>query len=371
MKKVLLSLIVVFLISPFIPHPIAAQVKVGVVGPLTGPIATTGFSMRNGIILAAEEINAAGGIKGVGKIDLVVEDSRCLPSDSVTAAHKLVTRDRVVAVIGDICSPATAASMRVTQKAETPQLTPLSSAYSITEAGNPWIFRIQINSRREAATMADFAVKELGLKKLATLFESGDFGQDGANIIKQTLAKYGLRPLVEESIRRGDKDFSGQLLKVKESGAEGVFLWTIFGEAALIMKQAKSLGINFVPLGGNPQAHPDYIKLAGEAAEGTYTNAAFVSTDPDPKVQDFVRKYQARFREVPDPGAALGYDTMKVLAVAIERAASLDRHKIREALLAVRYPGITGEISFDPKGDTIRDPKIIIVKGGKHIRLQK
>ena len=191
-----------------------------------------------------------------------------------------------------------------------------------------------------AAKMAKFAVEGLKLKRMAIIHDQMDYGRTGADVIEETLKNYGIKVLARESFRLGDKDFSGQLLKVRESGAEGVFVWGIYGEVARLMKQAKELGIRFVLLASDAQAYPDYIKLAGpEVAEGTYSEVVWVATDPDPAVQAFIRNYKARFGEEPDPGAALAYDTVHVLAKAIERAGGLDRTKIRDALRATAIRG--------------------------------
>lgn len=351
------------------PAALGQVVKIGVVGPLTGPVSPTGLMMRNGIQLAVNEINEAGGIKGVGKVELVIEDSKCIPAEGVNAVQKLVHRDRVAAVLGDVCSFATIAEMKVTERGETPQMTPVSASHNVTEQGNKWVFMVQAVDRLAAALVADFAVKDLKLKKLAIIHDQSEYGKDGADVIEATLKKYGITVVARESFRFRDVDFTGQLLKIKDKAPEGLFLWGIYGEISLIMKQSKQLGMKFIPLASDAQAYPDYIKLAGEAAEGTITEAVFVATDPDPKVQAFIKKYQAAFGEVPDPGAALGYDAMNVLAAAVQRAGSADRAKIRDALATLPgHSGVTGETKFNERGENVRGNFIILVKGGKHYR---
>lgn len=368
-RKILILVLFVVLPLSLITNTVEAQVKIGVFGPLTGPVADTGHASKNGVELAAEEINAAGGIKGVGKIQIIAVDSQCLPSKAVDAINKLIYRDKVVATIGDVCSAATIAAMKVADRASTPILNNTSTSSAITSQGNQWIFRLQARDTKAAKHLVDYAVNKLGLKRLAIMHVTGAYGNDGANATEKSLKDLGLSPVVRASFERGDKDFTAQLLKIKESNADGVFYWAIYFNTAMVVKQASQLGITAQALGSDAMGYPKFIELAGEVSEGFIASAIFHAGDPSPKVQEFAGKYRNKFKKEVDPTSACAYDTMYVLANAIERAGSIDKTKIRDALRQTDYEGVTGRFKFDETGDSIRNIFHLQVKNGGFIKL--
>ncbi len=349
------------------PRAGAATVRIGVIGPYTGGSAAFGISMREGVQLAADELNAAGGIKGLGRIELAQADDEGKPDVSVSAMTRLVERDKVVAVIGPINSSNCLASMKVTQKAEIPQVTPVCASPAITTQGNPFIFRTTLSDRRYAGQLAEFAVKTAGLKRFAILHDADDYGTDGATVFEQRLRELGSVPLVRERWNRGDKSFSAQLAKVKESGADALLTWGLHTEIALVAKQARQLGITARILGGTGLATPKFIELGGEAVEGSLVTLLFVPDNPEPRVQEFVRRYQAKFNRRPDTFAAQAYDTTYLLAGAIERAGQTAGKAIRDVLLKAEHAGVTGPIVFDETGDRVRGLLVTVIKGGKFV----
>ncbi len=368
-KRALASFFIVGIFVLTIPFTATAQVKVGVFGPLTGPVADTGIACKFGVEMAAEEINAAGGIKGVGKVEALSVDSECAPAKAVDAINKLIFRDKVVATIGDVCSGATLAAMKVAAQAETPMLNNTSTSPVITAQGNKWIFRLQASDSKGAKNLTEFAVKKLGLKRIAIMHDNDAYGKDGADVIEKTLKDLGLSAVARLSFGRGDKDFSAQLLKVKEANADGVMFWSIFFDTALALKQARQLGLKFQGLGSDANGYPKFIELAGETSEGFIASAIFFNNDPSPKVQTFVKKFRDKYKKEADPTSSCAYDTMYVLAKAIEKAGSLDKAKIRDALKGTSYDGVTGQISFDETGDSIRKVFEVQVKNGKFVKL--
>ena len=345
----------------------AATLRIGVIGPYTGGSAAFGISMREGVQLATDELNAGGGIKGRGRIELALADDEGKPDVSVNAMTRLLERDKVVAVIGPINSSNCLASMKVTQKAEIPQVTPVCASPAITAHGNPFIFRTTLSDRRYAGQLAEFALKTAGLKRFAILHDADDYGTDGANVFEQRLRDLGTPPVARERWNRGDKSFSAQLAKVKETGADAMLTWGLHTEIALLAKQARQLGITARILGGTGLATPKFIELGGDAVEGSLVTLLFVPDHPDPKVQDFVKRYQAKFNRRPDTFAAQAYDSLHLLAGAIERAASTTGRAIRDALLKAEQAGITGPIVFDETGDRVRGLLVTVIKGGKFV----
>ena len=350
----------------FAADGVGASVKVGVVGPYTGSSAPFGISMREGVQLAVEEINAAGGVRGLGPIELVLEDDEGKPDVAVSAVAKVVQRDRVAAVIGPINSSNCLASMRVTQKERVPQITPVCASPAITAQGNPYIFRTTLSDSRYAASLAEFAVKTARLSRFAILHDADDYGTDGANVFERRLRELGIAPLVREKWNRGDKDFTAQLLKVKEGNADGLLTWGLAAEIALIARQARQLGITARLLGGTGLATPRFLELGGPAVEGTLVTMLFVPDLPDPRAQAFVRRYEARFGRRPDTFAAQAYDSAHLLAGALA-SGGVNGPKLRDAIAKSQYEGITGPVVFDETGERIRGLLVTVIRSGKFV----
>jgi len=317
-------------------------------------------------LLAAEEINAAGGIPGVGMIEIYSEDDEGKPDVSVSAVQKLVHRDNVHAVLGAINSSATNANMKVTWDAEIPQITAISSAPTITAQGNPWIFRTQITSERTSQGLAEVGVNDLGITKWGILHDADDYGRDAANIFEKRLAELGIKDIPVEIFIRGDKDYTGQLLNLSRAGVEGVGGFGMNEEIARAIKQAKEeLDLHFQWIGTDAIGVDDFPLLAGEAAEDTIVSVLFVASNPDLEVQQFVKKIQDKYGETPDYACAQGYDAMMLLADAIERAGTTNNVAIRDALRATSdFVGLTGKTKFDENGNDLKPFLTTVWKNG-------
>jgi branched-chain amino acid transport system substrate-binding protein len=357
------------LIIVLLPIWATAQVKVGVFGPLTGGVADTGFACKYGVEMAAEEINATGGIKGIGKIEIINVDSECMPSKAVDAINKLIYRDNVVATIGDVCSAATLAAMKVAAQAQIPMLNNTSTSSAITSQGNQWVFRLQAKDDKSAKPLLDYAVKKLGLKRIAIMHGSTSYGKDGADALEKYFKDINRSFVGRFSFEMGDKDFSAQLFKIKGVNADGVIFWAVYFDTALALKQAKQLGVDFQALGSDAMGYQKFIELVGDAGEGFVASAIFCNTDPSSKVQNFVKKFKGKYTKEADPTSSCAYDTMYVLAKAIEKAGSLDKAKIRDALRGISYDGVTGKVSFDETGDSIRDVSLVKIQNKKFVKL--
>jgi branched-chain amino acid transport system substrate-binding protein len=364
MKKVGMCLLIGGLFIFAAQMTFAGSVKLGVVGPLTGPVAVGGIQTKYGLELAKDEINSRGGIPGVGEIEFIYEDDKCVPPESGNAVNKLVYRNKVLAVIGSVCSSSTMAGMIVSQKAKTPQITAVSTSPAITQKGNKWIFRSSIADVTRAGALAEFAVKKLKKTKVGIIHDADDYGRDGAYAFADKLKEFNIEPKVIESFNRKDKDFSGQLSKMAKQGVEVLVIWGLPEESALIAKQVKAMNLNVQIMGGDPVANSRFIELAGPAAEGAMTGIGFVPTNPDPKVQAFISEIQKRYKTSVTNVVANAYDCLYILAKAIEKSGA-DKAKLRDALAGIRYEGITGVTTFDENGGSLRKPIIVVVKNGK------
>jgi branched-chain amino acid transport system substrate-binding protein len=346
-------------------------VKIGNLAPNTGVGAAFGETQTNGALLAVEEINAQGGIPGVGKIEMVTEDSGSTPTGAVNAANKLIQQHKVIAIVGEAMSGNTLAVVPVTARAGVSQLTAMSSAPTITQQGSPYIFRVQITAARSGIALGNYLAKDKGFKKIAIINDTNEFGTNYAASVEQALRANNAGPSTRQSYNTGDKDFSAQLLRVRDAGADAVVLSSQFVDGALILTQMRQLGIRIQTAGPDALANFRVIELAGAAADGLIFTNSYVDTVDDPKIKQFATKFEARFRKRSDNGAALSYDCVYILAKAIEKAKSTDLRLVRNAVAGVEYEGITGKIRFDKDGDALRDPIIFSIKGTGYVVLKR
>ncbi|MFQ5915219.1 MAG: ABC transporter substrate-binding protein, partial [Nitrospinota bacterium] len=287
-RKFLAAVFAVVLVSGFglASAPVSAEeIKIGVLAPLSGQFSSWGEYTRDAAEMAVAEINAKGGVPGVGKIKLVYADTEGNAKIGVSAVTKLVTRDKVHAVQGEALSSVTLPTMAVTRRAKIPQLTAISGSPKVTGSGNKWIFRTQINQKYSGDLLAEWAVKRLGFKKIAIMHANEPFGAGGANSFRDGLAKRGIKPAAFERFNRGDKDFSGQLRRIKASGAKLLGFFGFHTEAAISFKQAKQLGLNLTVLTNDALANPKFLELAGPDAEGVIISSMFIADNPDPLVR--------------------------------------------------------------------------------------
>ena len=338
-------------------------IKIGIVAPLSGSSAMVGDTEVKGVELAVDEINAAGGING-RKLEIVKADDEQNPAKSVSAVNKLVHQDKVNAVIGTVNSSAVLADMQVTKAAKIPQITPIGSNNKITHSGNPWIFRLQASDEMQASAVTNYAINQLKKKKIAIMYQSDDYGTGGKDVIVNLLKKKGIEPAAVESFVPDAKDMTAQLLKVKNSGAEVLIMWTMYEQGALIAKQAKQLGLNTQLMGGGGLTNSQLISLAGDSVYGLLNSQTFFpdETKATPVAAKFMKNYKSKFNQIPDSNAAMSYDSMVILGNAMKKAGKdLKSDDIRKNIAATKnFNAVTGNITIDKNGDANRD--ILIVK---------
>jgi branched-chain amino acid transport system substrate-binding protein len=350
----------------------AETIKIGQYASLTGKEATFGTQVDNGIKLAIDEINGAGGVLGK-KIELVTEDTQSQTSGAQNAVEKLIGRDQVVALIGEVASGRTMAAAPIAEREKIPMLTPASTNEKATmneKTGKvlDYVFRICFIDPFQGEVMAKFAVQNLGLKRVAVL-------RDNANAYSVGLAKnfidkftaMGGEIVEEQAYEGGQNDFKAQLTAIKAKNPDGVFVPGYYTEVSLIATQARELGLNVPLLGGDGWDSPVLTQgAAGKALENCYFSNHYSEQDTSAAVQDFVKRYDAKYHETAGAMSALGYDAMKIIAQVIKEAGKADAQSIRDGLAKLNgYKGVTGTITIDDKHNATKPAVVLQIKNGK------
>jgi branched-chain amino acid transport system substrate-binding protein len=341
------------------------EIKIGAVSCLTGALSTFGVSSIQGAKLAVEAINAAGGTLGQ-PIQLIVEDNGSKAGETATILRKFISQDKVVAVLGGLTSSSTMEGAPLAQAAKLPLLTPSATNIAVTKIGN-YIFRSCFIDPFTGQMMARFALDRLQAKQAIVMTDvKQDYSVGLTDAIRLYFSQSGAKILSALSYSSGDTDFRTQLTAVRMAHPEVVFLPGYYTEAALILLQARQLGIKCPFVGGEGWDSPTLVQVAGKAADGNYYTDHFSAADPDPKVQKFVQTYRAKYATLPDALAALWYDGARLLAQAVQRAGSTDPGKVRDALAATRdFDGVTGRISIDDNRNASKPGVILEIVNGE------
>jgi len=346
-------------------------IKIGVIQPLSGPVAASGNFVSLGTKIGADWVNEKGGVLG-RKIQLVIEDNKSDPKEAVTAAEKLIVRDKVPAIVGAWGSSMTLAAMPVVAKYGVPLLVETSSSIKITKQGNPWVFRISPPSEMEAAGLERVFGKDLAVMNADYLAVNTDWGRGAVPAFGEIMKKYGGKLHAVEYLDQAATDFYAQLTKIKNSPADTILVTTDVTQIALILKQAAELGIKkrIITTGGS-SAPNKLITLAGPAAEGSYHILIFLpwfpEAMPDPGLSKrFVDEWSKRGN--PFEGLTEGFrghDAVVTLAKAIEMAGKAEPTAIRDALKKVELIGLNGPIKFDQEGQSWPSIYMIQIRDGK------
>jgi len=367
MKRILLSLglIATFLFS-FACNNTASgdKVRIGVFMSLTGSTANFGISSVNGIKMAADEVNKAGGINGK-QIELLVEDDRSDASEAATIVTKFVTQDQVHAVLGEVASSRSIAAAPIAQNAKIPMLTPSSTNPEVTRKGD-FIFRSCFIDPVQGAAIGQFAAKGLNAKRAAIMVDrKNDYSTGLATNITETFTKLGGQIVATTSYQEGDQDFNAQLTSIKGANPEVIFVPGYYNDVGLIAKQARDRGITVPLLGGDGWDSAQLYAIGGTALNGSFFSNHYSPFDTDPKVQKFVNDYKALYNATPDALAATAYDAAHIMFDAIKRANSTDGTAIRNALAATNaFPGVTGTVTFNENRDAVKPIVMIEIKDG-------
>ena len=340
-------------------------VRIGEYASITGKEASLGQSSHNGTLMAIDDLNAAGGVLGRPLL-LITEDTQSKPGESATAVKKLISRDKVVALLGEVASSRSLEAAPVAQLAKVPMISPASTNPKVTETGN-YIFRTCFIDPFQGPVMAKFAQEKLHAKRVALMVSNSSAYSIGlAKFFREAFTANGGTIVLEQKYAEGDKDFKAQLTAIKAAGVDAVFNPGYYNEGALIVLQARDLGLTLPIFGADSWEAEALIELGGKAIEGAYLCSHYSPADPSSRVQNFVQVYKKRFGTTPDSNASLGYDSVLVLVDAIKRAGSTERAKIRDALAATKnFPAVTGNITIDAQRNASKSAVIIQVQNGK------
>lgn len=330
----------------------AVPIKIGMFGPLSGTMSVAGSHQKDGAQFAVDEINAAGGVLGK-KLEIIFDDTEGVPQNAVNIMNKFLYKDNVTVTMGSNNSPEVLAVMDQIKKAQTPHIVPSGVAYAITHSDNPWVFRVTATDEIFSQKLVDYAVKNMGLKKFAILYDTNDYGQGGMKLVTAALKGQGLEPVTVQGYNQGTKDFTPQLLKAKEAQADALLIWGNYTEGAQLVRQINQLRIPGKVLVSTGVTIGNFYELAGDAANGIIgVSPGYNPERKDAQAQDFIKKYQTKMNYVPDLNVVMAYDSVKVFAKAVEDAKSTDKKAIRDALAGIKnYQAISGTVTFNQYGD--------------------
>ncbi|MFM9958537.1 MAG: ABC transporter substrate-binding protein [Phycisphaerales bacterium] len=353
------------------PAPSAStdRIKIGHYGSLTGSKATFGKSTDNGIKLAVKEINAAGGVSIGGAkrmVELVSEDTEGKAEKAGTVVTKLITKDKVSAVLGEVASSITLAAAPVAQQYGVPMITPSSTNPDVTKVGD-MIFRVCFIDPFQGYACAKFTRENLKLDQVAVLFDqAGAYSVGLKDEYIKAFEGMGGKITSIQAYNEGDSDFKAQLTRIRETKPQAIFVPGYYTEVANIALQARQLGMAIPLIGGDGWDSEDLAKTAGKDIEGSYYSNHYASDQPSAEIQAFVSAYKADFGgSTPDGLAALGYDAARLLFDAMGRATSLNGKDLRDAIAATKdFRGVTGVITLNADRDAVKPAVMVQMKGG-------
>jgi len=346
-------------------------IKIGEFASLTGKEATFGQSSHEGTVLAIEELNAAGGVLGK-RIELLTEDTQSKAGEPATVVNKLISRDGVVGILGEVASSRSLEAAPICQQNKIPMVSPSSTNPKVTEVGD-YIFRVCFIDPFQGTVMANFASRTLKATRVAIFTDvKSDYSKGLAKFFKDQILRNGGQIVAELDFNGGDKDFKGQLTAIKAANPEAVFVPGYYTDAALITIQTRQLGLNVPLLGGDGWESEKLTEIGKEAVEGDYFSTHYSAEVGSDMSKAFVANYQKRWQgRTPDALAACGYDSALVLVDAIRRAGSTEGAKVRDALAATKdFKAVTGTITINAQRDASKSAVILTIRDGQYKYLE-
>ena len=345
-------------------------IKIGEFASLTGKEATFGQLAHQGALLAIEEINAAGGVLG-RPIVLVTEDNQSKAGESATIVKKFISRDKVVAVLGEIVSSRTLEAAPICQNARIPLVSPGATAPEVTTKGD-YIFRACFIDPFVGTITAKFAKETLKVRRAAVLSSVSSAQSVGlAKFFRERFTADGGVVALEQKFGEGDKDFRAQLTAIKAAGVDGIFVPAYYTEAALICKQARELGLAIPLFGTDGWESDEFVAIGGAAVEGCYIVTHYSAENTSPRVASFNDRFRRRWGAGSNALCALGYDAAMMLVDAIRRAGATEGPKLRNALAATtNFPGVAGTVTLDAHRNPTKSAVVLTVRRGRFTFVQ-
>jgi len=370
MKKIFIFALIMLLVVSFGCSKRAKEIKIGGIFPMTGGSATFGKSSKEGMEIAVNEFNQKGGIIIEGKsflIKPIYDDSAGQPEQAANACRKQIDQDKVTAIVGEVMSKNSLAMAPICQSKGIVMVSSASTNPEVTKKGD-YIFRVCYTDPFQGTVMAQNVYNNMKLSKAAVLYDNGnDYNKGLSSFFEEEFKRLGGQIVASEAFTDEEKtvDFKAQLTKIKAANPEFLYLPNYYSASALIMKQAKELGLNVPVGGGDGWDSPKLVEIGGKDTEGGVFTNHFSKEDPNPQVQSFVTKYRAKYGVDPDALASLAYDAAYVLLSAIQKAGVLKSANIRDSLKAIQYDGATGRITFDQDRNPIKNIVILQIKDGQ------
>lgn len=340
-------------------------ILIGHYASMTGSEATFGQSTDNGVRLALDERNAKGGVKG-RKIEIKTLDTASKASEGKTVVTRLINEDHVVALLGEVASKISLEGGKVAQQFTIPMISPSSTNAKVTQLGN-MVSRVCFIDGFQGYVMAKFAKDDLKFDKVAILYDqAAPYSKGLSEDFTSAYTEMGGAIATKQEYSAGDVDVAAQLGNIKKSGAQAVYLPGYYTDVGNIVRQARKQGVTVPFLGGDGWDSSKLTEIGGDAIEGSYYSNHYSFEEQRPEVQEFVSKYKAKFGEVPDGLAALGYDAARVLFDAMDRSPSLGGNDLAATIAATKdFPGVTGTITLDGNRDAVKKAVVLQIKGGK------
>jgi branched-chain amino acid transport system substrate-binding protein len=330
---------------------------------MTGSDATFGQSTDDGIRLALDEANAAGGINGK-KIKLITMDDQGKAEEAAAVVTRLIEQEKVVALLGEVASSRSLAAAPIAQAKKVPMITPSSTNPKVTEVGDH-IFRVCFIDPFQGTVMAKFATENLKAKKVAILREvSSDYSMGLADFFTQKLKELGGEVVADLSYQNQDVDFKAQLTQIKSKNAEAIFIPGYYTQVGLIARQARELGISAPLMGGDGWDSPKLSEIGGKAVDGGYFSNHYSTESTDPAAVEFMKKFKEKYKKDPDGLSAAGYDAARVLVQAMKNAPEVTTAAIRNEIAKIKnFAGATGNITINEQRNATKSAVVVQVQG--------
>ncbi|MDS1030917.1 ABC transporter substrate-binding protein [Bacillota bacterium LX-D] len=348
------------------------EIKIGFLGALTGEVASYGINTLKGMKMAADEINADGGVLGK-KIRIIEADNRGDKGEIANVTQKFITRDKVAAIIGDPTTGGTKVAAQIAQQGKVVLLSAGAVGTGVVEIGD-YIFRNTLLDSVAAPVVVKYLKENMGWEKVAIVTsKNNDYSVGQTKVFKKALSENGVEVVTEEFIQDKDTNFSGQVTNIKAKNPDGIVFTGYYTEGGLLMAEAYKQGLKVNLVGGDGLLSDVLIKLGGKGVEGSMTFAGFSPEKPDENTKKFIDTYKTKYNEEPDMFVAQGYDAVKIIAEAIKKANSTDPTVFKAELAKIKdFPGVSGSTTFKANREPVKSPvNLLVVKNGKFSLLAK